>query len=49
VEENLKDYPAALTALKAALANLDKSADDYKERSDKYQTGIKRLEGLIKP
>lgn len=49
VEENLKNYSAALIALKTAMANLDKSADDYKERLDKYQIGIKRLEGLIKP
>ncbi|MFB9845492.1 alpha/beta hydrolase-fold protein [Mucilaginibacter ginsenosidivorans] len=47
-EENLKNYPAAISALKTALANLDKNADDYKERSEQYQTGIKRLEGLIK-
>jgi tetratricopeptide (TPR) repeat protein len=48
-EENLKNYPAAISALKRALANLDKNADDYKETSDKYQTGIKRLEGLVTP
>ena len=46
LQEKLKNYSAALIALKVAFTNLDKNAEDYKERSEKYQAGIVRLEKL---
>jgi len=49
VLEKMKNYTAALNSYKIALGHLDKSAVDYKERSEKYQESIKRVEGLLKP
>lgn len=47
VQEALKNYPAALNSFKTALDKLDKSAEDFKDRSENYQKDIKRVEGLI--
>jgi predicted alpha/beta superfamily hydrolase len=48
-EEKLKHYSQALTAIHAAIDNLDKSAEDYNDRLESYQSSIKRLESLNKP
>lgn len=48
VEEHMKNYPAALAALKIALTTIDKNAEDYNIRLEKYQDDLKRLEGLVK-